>query len=82
MTAARPDLDVIVEMVPPGARVLDLGCGDGTLLAELVVQRGVQGRGVEVDEAKVRACMSKGCRSDTATSRTGWRTFLTGCSMW
>jgi methionine biosynthesis protein MetW len=60
MTPSRPDLDVIVKMVPPGVRVLDLGCGDGTLLGELVVQKGVQGRGVEVDEANVRACMSKG----------------------
>jgi methionine biosynthesis protein MetW len=60
MTPSRPDLDVIVRMVPTGARVLDLGCGDGTLLAELVGQKGVQGRGVEVDEANVRACMSKG----------------------
>jgi methionine biosynthesis protein MetW len=60
MTPSRPDFDVIVRMVPAGVRVLDLGCGDGTLLAELVVQKGVQGRGVEVDEANVRACMSKG----------------------
>jgi methionine biosynthesis protein MetW len=60
MTPSRPDLEVIVEMVPAGARVLDLGCGDGTLLAELVAQKNVQGRGVEVDEANVRACMSKG----------------------
>ena len=60
MTPARPDLEVIVEMVPAGVRVLDLGCGDGTLLAELVAQKSVQGRGVEVDEGKVRACMSKG----------------------
>jgi len=60
MTPSRPDLEVIVRMVPAGARVLDLGCGDGTLLAELVGQKGVQGRGVEVDEANVRACMSKG----------------------
>jgi methionine biosynthesis protein MetW len=59
MTPSRPDLEVIVHMVPEGARVLDLGCGDGALLAGLVA-KGVQGRGVEVDEANVRACMSKG----------------------
>ncbi|MBI4536791.1 MAG: methyltransferase domain-containing protein [candidate division NC10 bacterium] len=60
MTPSRPDLDVIIRMVPKGARVLDLGCGDGTLLAELVEKQGVQGRGVEVDEANVRACVSRG----------------------
>jgi methionine biosynthesis protein MetW len=60
MTSSRPDLDVIVQMVPEGARVLDLGCGDGLLLAELVATKGAQGRGVEVDEANVRACVSKG----------------------
>jgi len=60
MSSSRPDLDVIVQMVPEGARVLDLGCGDGLLLAELVASKGAQGRGVEVDEANVRACVSKG----------------------
>ncbi len=60
MIASRPDLEVIVQMVPEGARVLDLGCGDGALLAALVARRGVQGRGVEMDETNVRACVSKG----------------------
>ncbi len=60
MIASRPDLEVIIHMVPEGARVLDLGCGDGALLAELVERKGVQGRGVEMDETNVRACLSRG----------------------
>lgn len=56
----RPDLQLIVEMVREGATVLDLGCGDGGLLAELVAQKSVQGRGVEMDEADVRACIGRG----------------------
>jgi methionine biosynthesis protein MetW len=60
MIPTRPDHDVIVELVPTGARILDLGCGDGALLAQLVERKSVLGRGVEVDEAKVRACVSKG----------------------
>lgn len=60
MSPPRPDLQVIVGMVPPGVRVLDLGCGDGALLAELVARKGVQGRGVEMEEAKVRSCITRG----------------------
>lgn len=60
MTPTRPDLQVIVQMVPQGTHVLDLGCGDGALLSQLVEHKGVLGRGVEVDEANVRACVAKG----------------------
>ena len=43
----RPDLGAIADLVTPGTRVLDLGCGDGALLEHLVRHRGVKGRGIE-----------------------------------
>jgi methionine biosynthesis protein MetW len=54
----RPDLDAIVRWVQPGARVLDLGCGDGALLRALWQARQAPGYGVEIDDAKVLACVS------------------------
>ena len=50
----------IVAVVPQGSRVLDLGCGDGALLARLQAERGCQGYGIELDDAKVLACMRRG----------------------
>jgi methionine biosynthesis protein MetW len=50
----------IAALVPPGSRVLDLGCGDGALLAELVAERGCSGYGIELDDAKVLACVKRG----------------------
>ncbi len=47
-------------MVPAGARVLDLGCGDGALLEHLKIDKGVQGRGIERSEAGVLACVRRG----------------------
>lgn len=57
---ARIDHSVILELIPRGARVLDLGCGDGSLLLKLVRQKGVVGRGIEISEAGVRECIAKG----------------------
>jgi methionine biosynthesis protein MetW len=54
----RSDLDAIVRWVQPGARVLDLGCGDGALLRALWQARQAPGYGVEIDDAKVLACVS------------------------
>ncbi len=58
--AIRVDLQLIADMIPAGARVLDVGCADGALLAHLVRQKGVDGRGVELSQAGVNVCVSNG----------------------
>ncbi len=57
LLAARPDLAAIAHWVAPGARVLDLGCGDGALLRYLWEARQAPGYGVEIDDAEVLACV-------------------------
>jgi methionine biosynthesis protein MetW len=57
---ASPDLLSIARLVPQGARVLDLGCGTGELLAHLSRERGCSGYGVELDDANVQACVARG----------------------
>ncbi len=59
-TLGRPDFDVISGWIEPGHRVLDLGCGDGTLLKHLIETRGVQGWGVEIEDANVLAAIGNG----------------------
>ncbi len=51
------EADLITQWVAPGARVLDLGCGDGALLKRLWQTRQAPGYGVEIDDAKVIACL-------------------------
>lgn len=60
MTALRPDLAVIAANVAEGARVLDIGCGDGALLAALRDAKGVDARGMEIDAALVAECVARG----------------------
>jgi methionine biosynthesis protein MetW len=59
-TLGRADFDVIAGWVEPGHRVLDLGCGDGSLLKRLIETRGVQGWGVEIEGANVIAAIRNG----------------------
>ncbi len=56
----RKDLTLIAGMISPGSRVLDIGCGDGTLLHDLVNNKGVDGRGIELSQGGVNACVARG----------------------
>lgn len=56
----RVDLQLIADMIQPGSRVLDVGCGDGALLEYLVYLKGVDGRGIELSPEGVNACISVG----------------------
>lgn len=60
MTMLRPDLAVIASNVSPGSRVLDVGCGDGELLAELRDARQCNPHGMEIDAENVADCVAKG----------------------
>ena len=58
--SAAYDHDVILGLVEPGSRVLDLGCGDGVLLRRLMDERGVTGLGVEIDTQAIIRCVEAG----------------------
>jgi methionine biosynthesis protein MetW len=59
-TPIRVDLQLIADMVEPGGRALDVGCGDGALLAYLVNFKRVDARGMELSQAGVNACVANG----------------------
>lgn len=56
----RPDFDIIVKLVATGARVLDLGCGNGELMERLTRERQATARGVDLHQPSVSQCISKG----------------------
>jgi methionine biosynthesis protein MetW len=59
-TALRPDLAAIADMIPAATRVLDIGCGDGSLLEYLVRAKNVDGRGLELSQQNVNHCVARG----------------------
>ena len=56
----RPDQRAIVEIIPQGSSVLDLGCGNGELLAALVREKQVRGQGIEIDDDAIMRCVARG----------------------
>ncbi|MGQ4873465.1 MAG: methionine biosynthesis protein MetW [Promethearchaeia archaeon] len=56
----REDLKIIFEMIKPNSRVLDLGCGNGVLLEELIEKKNINGLGIEISLEKIKACLEKG----------------------
>ncbi len=60
MKSLRPDLAAIADMIPSETRVLDVGCGDGELLEYLAREKQVDGRGVELSQQNVNACVARG----------------------
>ena len=56
----RATMQSIAQLVPPGSRVLDLGCGDGAMLDLLQRERGCSGYGIEIADDNVLACVKRG----------------------
>lgn len=56
----RPDLAAILRRIEPNSRALDIGCGDGALMAALRDEKGVDARGIEIDGACVERCVAQG----------------------
>jgi methionine biosynthesis protein MetW len=59
-TTPRIDLEVIADLIEPGSRVLDVGCGDGELLERLQNEKQVDGRGLELSQRGVNRCVARG----------------------
>ena len=60
MPSLRPEQELIADWIAENARVLDLGCGDGALLAELHATKHVTGYGIEIDTDNIVACIERG----------------------
>lgn len=75
LAAARPDFAAIAAWIPQGASVLDLGCGDGSLLRYLHGTRKASGYGVEIDDINIVACIRNGVNVIQSDFETGLSSF-------
>ena len=78
LAAARPDFAAIAAWIPEGASVLDLGCGDGSLLRYLKETRKVRGYGVEISDEDIVACIRNGVNVIQANLESGLSGFKSG----
>ncbi|GAB5498470.1 MAG: methionine biosynthesis protein MetW [Pseudohongiellaceae bacterium] len=74
----RPDLQIIEKLIAPGSRVLDLGCGDGSLLHYLQTEKQVTGIGLEIDPGNIESCIDKGVDVIEQNLDQGLRNFQSG----
>lgn len=77
MTPLRADLELICDWIRPGARILDLGCGDGVLLAHLTRSQQVRGYGLEIDPENLARCIAAGVNVIQGDLDDGLRDFET-----
>ena len=56
----KNEFKIITNLLPVQSRVLDVGCGDGVLIEALIKEKGIDARGIELEENKVKQCISKG----------------------
>jgi len=77
-TISRPDFVAIAALVKSGAKVLDLGCGDGSLLRYLRDACDVHGYGVEIDDENIQACFNNGINVIQSDLESGLSSFESG----
>jgi len=71
----KNEFKIIINLLPIQSRILDVGCGDGTLIEALIKQKNIDARGIELEENKVKQCISKGLSVIQGNAETELRQF-------